>query len=59
MSALEAQCLAVGRAGFRYSEPVEPERHRQGGMRPVVAFGRHEEGSKLAPVQSPGLVGVT
>ena len=52
MASIEAEIFDVGGTGLAHSETIEAQESCQCGMVVVVALGREQEGSELAPVES-------
>ena len=52
MASVEAEVLGVGRTGLAHPQTVEAQQSRQGGVVGVVALGREEESTELAPVET-------
>ncbi len=49
---LEAEIFDVGAARLRDAQAVEPEKHRERGVRVIEAFGGEQEGAKFATVHA-------
>jgi hypothetical protein len=52
MAPVEAEVLGVGGTGLAHPQPVETQQSGQGGVVGVVALGREEEPTELAPVET-------
>jgi len=58
MAPVDAQVLGVSGTGLAHPQPVETQQSSQGGVVGVVALGREEEPTELAPVETTSLARV-